>query len=71
MAGGSMSEARDKVEQALKEGKYVYYHVWVFYETGYSCGEGCCDDSGNTLEDTMDTIERFCGGDWEDVKIDD
>lgn len=64
---------REDVEQALKDGKYVSYHVWTFWQRGYTCGseEGCCEDYGLSLEEVMSTIGRFSGNAWEDVKIDD
>lgn len=41
----------------------VYVESMYFTHTYMSCGEGCCDDSFTTVEDTIKYIKTITGGD--------
>lgn len=38
-----------------------------FSHTYMSCGEGCCDESFDSVDFTMDMIRRYAGGDYTKV----
>lgn len=64
-----MSVNKEQVRQHLESGEQVFYHSWCFSANYMSCGEGCCDDSLNGVDDAMDTIEDYCGGKWEGCEL--
>lgn len=41
----------------------VYAESMYFTHTYMSCGEGCCDDSFATVDDTIEYIKSVTGGD--------
>jgi hypothetical protein len=54
---------------AMKLGHHLGYSAWTFWNGGWSCGGGCCNDDGLDLEESVDTLERFCEGRFEEVDI--
>lgn len=60
-----MTEA--EVRAKLEAGEHVFYSAWCYSSGWMSCGDGCCDDSLEDVDNAMQTIERMCGGKWEEV----
>jgi hypothetical protein len=60
---------REFAQKALEAGRYLSYRAWTFRATGWSCEGGCCGDSGMYIEDVMSSLDEFCEGKYEQVKI--
>ncbi len=46
----------------------VFVGNLYFSHTYMSCGEGCCDDSFKTVDDTIEYIKRTANGDVSKVE---
>lgn len=62
---------RDEVKAVLERGECVEYLSWVFYSTYMFCdAEDCdCADSYQTIEEALDSVEFYCGGQWHEVTV--
>jgi hypothetical protein len=60
---------REKAKQILEEGGYLSYHAWTFFKHGMNCWDeyNCCQDDWDTVEEALDRIESYSGGEWDRV----
>lgn len=60
---------REFVKQHLLQGGHVHCHAWTYMERFMCCSEGCCDMVMEDVEETLDTIENHCDGDYSLVNL--
>lgn len=46
----------EQVLQALKDEKFVDVGIWSFFGRAMGCGDGCCNDQHDTLEETAEMV---------------
>ena len=55
-----MTLNREKVKQHLKAGDSVHWHVFIWMDKWMNCEYGCCDESFDSTDETLDAIEKLC-----------
>lgn len=61
---------RDEAREILtQESGWVHCYVWTWFGRSMVCPSGCCDEYSDTVEEALDRIERYCGGDWSKIDV--
>lgn len=60
---------REFAQLCMEQGHHLEFHVWTFWNGGWSCGGGCCNDDGLDIEDSMEALDGFCEGRYEKVIV--
>lgn len=58
-----------KLRQLLEDGNPVYFRFWTFSKDGYTCTEGCCNDSFLSIDDAIERIKLFVDDDLDGLKL--
>ena len=59
---------KEEARQILIEGGELRYSLYTFSKNLMYCDEGCCDDYFYCVDESLDLLESYCGGEWCEVK---
>jgi hypothetical protein len=66
---GDVVRNRAHAKEVLESnGGALHYHAWTFCGSCMVCGEGCCSEIFDSIEEALVELERQCRGNWNSVE---
>lgn len=59
MSVASDFKSWDEVRDWLASGEGVMVHVWYFSEYGMNCGDDCCGDDFNSVDEALAAVQSY------------